>query len=156
MRFVALQLPNELPSWCSCQKGLGEEYICKIDWNKELLETFKGDFNPTIDIQGLLECLGFGYVSWLSTNLKVKDDCYLSDLNLIFPQGIPFTNVLPSVFVNGKYCFLINLLILDDKQKRWVKYAYEANKVPIVFNALLQVKNIAIVPADLVDEIITA
>jgi hypothetical protein len=156
MKFVALQLPNELPSWCSCQKGLGEEYICKIDWNDELLEVLGEDFDPVPDIQEELNCLGFGYVGWISTNFKIKDDCYLSDLNLTFPEGIPFKSVLPSLVVNGEYCFVINLSILNKRQISWVRYAYEADKIPVVLNALLQVKNLALVPVDLVEEIITA
>jgi len=153
MKFVTLRLPSELPSWCFCEKGLGEEYICKIEWNDELLEALGKDFDPVPDIKEELNCWGFGYVGWISTNFRIKKDCYLSDLNLTFPEGIPFRSVLPSIVVNQKYCFVINFEILNKKQQGWAKYAYEGDKVPVALYALLAVNNLAAVPVDLVEEI---
>jgi hypothetical protein len=160
MKFVCCQIPTDLPEWVTVERESISardgrfNYLCRIDWcNEELMETVDGDFDSPIIIDDLLNELGFRAVRWRQIKTRVQDGCYLDGLNKIFPGGIPFRSLLPSISVNHKLCYVINFLSLSKKRKRQVMDVYKGDKTPIQLWALMSSRDLAAVPCDLVEEL---
>lgn len=161
MKFSCTALPTvgDFPEWVAFvghgqNQSQNPSYLCTIDWeNDSLIETLGGECDPAVDINDLLEMLGFESVQWLLTPLRIKDGCYLEGLNIIFPEGIRMRSLLPAISVNLKPCYAVDLASIIVKQREQIFKIYQEDRTPLIMWALLSQKNLAVIPCDVVEEL---